>query len=56
MTIRLKFTPEVIAILNGERYSHPVPLVQRRMEALWLEKLGTSQFIPQYKKYLILLR
>ena len=37
MTIRLKFTPEVIAILNDERYSHPVPLVQRRMEALWLK-------------------
>ena len=37
MTIRLKFTPEVIATLNDERYSHPVPLVQRRMEALWLK-------------------
>ena len=37
MTIRLKFTPEVIAILNDERYSHPVTLVQRRMEALWLK-------------------
>ncbi len=37
MTIRLKFTPEVIVILNDERYSHPVPLVQRRMEALWLK-------------------
>ena len=37
MTIRLQFTPEVIAILNDERYSHPVPLVQRRMEALWLK-------------------
>jgi transposase len=37
MTMRLKFTPEVIANLNDERYSHPVPLVQRRMEALWLK-------------------
>ena len=37
MTIRLEFTPEVIAILSDERYSHPVPLVQRRMEALWLK-------------------
>jgi len=37
MTMRLKFTPEVIAILNDERYSYPVPLVQRRMEALWLK-------------------
>ena len=32
MTMRLKFTPEVIAIFNDERYSHPAPLVQRRME------------------------
>jgi transposase len=27
-------------ILNDERYSHPVPLVQRRMEALWLKSHG----------------
>lgn len=37
MTMRLEFTPEVKAILNEERYGHPVPLVQRRMEALWLK-------------------
>jgi hypothetical protein len=37
MTMRLEFTPEVITIFNEERYSHPVPLVQRRMEALWLK-------------------
>ena len=37
MTIRLEFTPETLSILNDERYSHPVPLVQRRMEALWLK-------------------
>ena len=37
MTMQLKFSPEVITIFNNERYSHPVPLVQRRMEALWLK-------------------
>ena len=37
MTIQIKFSPEVITIFNDERYSHPVPLVQRRMEALWLK-------------------
>ena len=34
MTIRLEFTPEALSILNEERYTHPMPLVQRRMEAL----------------------
>jgi hypothetical protein len=42
MTMRLEFTPEVKAILNEERYDHPMPLVQRRMEALWLIKAMTS--------------
>ena len=37
MTMQMKFSPEVIAIFNDERYDHPVPLVQRRMEALWLK-------------------
>ena len=37
MTMQMKFSPEVITIFNDERYSHPVPLVQRRMEALWLK-------------------
>ena len=37
MTIRLEFTPEALSILNEERYTHPMPLVQRRMEALWLK-------------------
>ena len=40
MTIQLEFTPEVRAILNYERYHHFVPLVQRRMEALWLKSHG----------------
>lgn len=37
MTIHLEFPPDTVSILNDERYSHPVPLVQRRMEALWLK-------------------
>jgi transposase len=35
--MRLQFTPEDISIFKDERFSHPVPLVQRRMEALWLK-------------------
>ena len=42
MTIQLTFTPEVQKELNHERYHHPVPMVQRRMEALWLKSHGLS--------------
>jgi transposase len=37
MTIQLKFTAEIQETLNYERYHYPVPLVQRRMEVLWLK-------------------
>ena len=37
MTKRLEFTPEIQETLNYERYHHPAPLVQRRMEVLWLK-------------------
>jgi transposase len=37
MTTQLEFTPEIIEALNYERFHHPVPLVQRRMEVLWLK-------------------
>jgi transposase len=37
MTKRLEFTSEIREALNYERYHHPVPLVQRRMEVLWLK-------------------
>jgi len=37
MTTHIEFTPDSIGVLNHERYHHPVPLVQRRMEALWLK-------------------
>jgi len=42
MTTRITFTPEIIDVLNYERYHHPVPLVQRRMEALWLKSHNLS--------------
>ena len=40
MTMQLEFTPEILEELNYERYHHPLPLVQRRMEALWLKSHG----------------
>ena len=42
MTTQLEFTPEIIEVLNYERYHHPLPMVQRRMEILWLK----SQNLP----------
>jgi transposase len=38
--LRLTFTPDQIAALDLERYHHPHPRVQRRMEALWLKSQG----------------
>ena len=40
MTMQLEFTPAILGELNYERYRHPIPLVQRRMEALWLKSHG----------------
>lgn len=40
MTTQLDFTPEISEALNYERFHHPVPLVQRRMEVLWLKSHG----------------
>ena len=37
MTTRLELLPEDIKVFNDKRFSHPIPLVQRRMEALWLK-------------------
>lgn len=37
MTTELEFTPEIIDMLNYERYHYLVPMVQRRMEVLWLK-------------------
>jgi transposase len=40
MTLQLEFTPASLEELNYERYRPPLPLVQRRMEALWLKSHG----------------
>lgn len=38
--IKLEFTEEEKQALNYERYHHPHPAVQRKMEALWLKSQG----------------
>lgn len=38
--MHLEFTPQRLEELNYERYRHPLPMVQRRMEALWLKSHG----------------
>ena len=38
--ILIDFTPEEIEALHYERYHHPHPKVQRKMEALWLKSQG----------------
>lgn len=43
MTIQIEFSPEIQETLNYERYHHPVPWVQRRMEVLWLKSHGLPQ-------------
>jgi transposase len=37
MTIQLEFTPEIISELKYQRFHHPAPVVQRRMEAVLLK-------------------
>lgn len=37
MTIQLELTEETLKEIHYHRYNHPSPLVQRRMEALWLK-------------------
>jgi transposase len=38
--IRIDFTPEKIDALNHERYHHPHPKVQKKMEVLYLKSQG----------------
>jgi len=40
MTTHLELSPDILEAVNYERYHHPIPLVQRRMEALWLKGHG----------------
>lgn len=37
MTTQLHLTSEILAEIHYQRYNHPSPLVQRRMEAVWLK-------------------
>jgi len=41
--IELSFSEESLGILSSERYAHPDPRVQRRMEVLWLIGRGETQ-------------
>jgi transposase len=38
--MQLEFTPAILEELNYARFHHPLPMVQRRMEALWLKSHG----------------
>ncbi|PXF60542.1 MAG: IS630 family transposase, partial [Candidatus Methanogaster sp.] len=40
--IEIEFTEEEMKALDYERYHHPHPRVQRRMEALWLKSQNIS--------------
>jgi transposase len=40
MTIQVELSPEILKEIYYQRYNHPAPLVQRRMEALWLKGHG----------------
>jgi transposase len=40
MTIQVEFTAEILKELYYQRYHHLAPLVQRRMDALWLKAHG----------------
>jgi len=40
--IQLTFTPEEKEAINYERFHHPHPHVQRKMEVLWCKSLGKS--------------
>jgi len=42
MTIHLDLAPEILKEVHYHRYNHPAPLVQRRMEALWLKGHGLA--------------
>lgn len=45
LMLRLEFSESDQQALNYERYHHPHPRVQQRMEALWLK----SQQVPHYQ-------
>ena len=36
------FTPEILAVIGHERYHHPHPRVQQKLEVLWLKGHGLT--------------
>jgi transposase len=40
--MQLEFRSEDLEELDSERFRHPLPIVQRRMEALWLKSQGLA--------------
>ncbi|MGZ5057028.1 MAG: helix-turn-helix domain-containing protein [Methylobacter sp.] len=41
-TTHIEFTSEALEALKKEKNTHPVPLVRRRLQALWLKSRGLS--------------
>jgi transposase len=39
---RFTFTPEVLAAIRHDRYHHPHPRVQHKLEVLWLKSQGCT--------------
>src|SRR5215813_7456719 len=39
---RFTFTPEVLTAIRHDRYYHPHPRVQQKMEVLWLKSQGCT--------------
>jgi transposase len=46
--IRLAFTPEDIAALEYERYHHPHPKVQKKMEVVYLKSQGLPHHVIRH--------
>lgn len=44
MTTHIEFTSEALDTLKKERHTHPLPLVRRRLQALWLKSRGLSNY------------
>ena len=38
--IIIEFSEQDLKTIEYERFNHPIPLVQRRMEVLWLKRQG----------------
>jgi hypothetical protein len=49
---RFTFTPEDLATIRRDRYQHPHPRVQQKMEDLWLKSQGLSYCLKTASKLL----